>query len=84
MRDATLVWFAAVVAACGLALLLVAAPAPDTPLQLEGTVVAVRGSRAVLQTNVTLVGRGLRVGESFQGNVFWSDDHFVALRPTSQ
>ena len=82
MRDRTLIIIASLVAAAGLVILFMQAPPETTGFVLEGTVVDVHGSTILVATNVTVVARGQRMGESFRSTVFWADNRFVALRPT--
>ncbi len=80
IKDAVLVWAAALAAAIGLILLWFVAPSADEQRYiLEGTVIDVDGRKAIVQTNVTVVLGGAQIGEQLAIPVFWSDREFISL-----
>jgi hypothetical protein len=63
----------------GLVLLFTVSPTEETRLYLNGTVIAKHGREAIVQANVTLIGRNLTPGKPFSLPVFWNGEAFVAV-----
>jgi uncharacterized membrane protein HdeD (DUF308 family) len=80
MNDNVILVVALCAAAAGLFLLFLAREETVTRPVLSGTVLDVRGSTAVIQTNVTLRVRNVSRGEKVSVPVFWDGTHFVATR----
>ena len=78
MDDKMLFIVAACTAFVGLILLWITAPPQEDGYRLQGTVMSVRGNTAVIAANVTLVTRGISVGDKVNLSVFWAEDRFIA------
>jgi hypothetical protein len=78
LTDSTLALLAFILACSGLVLLVFSTP-QETAGQylLLGTVVERHGRAAVVNTNVTVIGKNLN--NTVKGNVFWNGEAFVII-----
>jgi len=82
MEERLLVACAVLVALVGLFLLFLVQPSESEGFRLQGTVLERHGRYVIVATNVTLVAREVREGDSIDLPVFWSGDSFVAVYKT--
>jgi uncharacterized membrane protein YbhN (UPF0104 family) len=82
MNEQWLLVGALLTAVLGLILLFIVQPVDNEGFHLQGTIVERRGMVATVATNITLIVREGRRGDTVNVPVFWSGDSFVAVQRT--